>query len=512
MYSVSKSNQTTFVYGPEVYEKLIMKDHLLFQINEKVDFSFINKMCEDLYCSNKGRPVTNTPEMMLRSAVVQYLYDYSDRQMEYESQVNIMVKWFIGLKLEDNAYDHSALGYFRDKLGRDKWNEVFYSILNQIRDAGFSKGDTQYIDATHVIANIAIPGTIGILRQGITEVLKTLKKVDHQLYKELGGKKQTMRREKAYDMGQKEKESRLIEIVNEAKIVIHKTQNSDGIVKEKVETLKRIIGENIQGEGEGNEDNISRKKGQVKDRIVNPVDIDARHGAKSDKKKFVGYKVNSTMSEDRFITNINATRGNSYDGDSLLPLIDKGVDNGQVINKVVADGAYGSASNRVGMLKRNAVLIAPVSKETNTAGDYYPQSMFKIDSSGVTCPAGNRTMISYYDKKNGKLLYHFKKSDCGDCSCKSKCTKLDHRTITVNKHYSVLQEAKRYSISHEFKDEMKMRARIEPKQGEMKRFHGLKRAKFWGIDKLNIQALLTGIAVNLKRFVKLSTHRYRVLS
>ncbi|MCS3923578.1 hypothetical protein J2T59_002010, partial [Methanosalsum natronophilum] len=36
MYSVSKSNQTTFVYGPEVYEKLIMKDHLLFQINEKV--------------------------------------------------------------------------------------------------------------------------------------------------------------------------------------------------------------------------------------------------------------------------------------------------------------------------------------------------------------------------------------------------------------------------------------------------------------------------------------------
>jgi IS5 family transposase len=32
---------------------------------------------------------------MLRSAVVQHLYDYSDRQMEYEAHVNIMVKWFI---------------------------------------------------------------------------------------------------------------------------------------------------------------------------------------------------------------------------------------------------------------------------------------------------------------------------------------------------------------------------------------------------------------------------------
>ncbi|WP_407357233.1 transposase [Methanolobus sp. WCC5] len=157
---MSNSKQTTFVYGPEIYEKLILKDHLLYKINEKVDFSFINEVCKDLYSSNKGRPVTNTPEMLLRSAVVQYLYDYSDRQMEYEAQVNIMVKWFIGLNLEDNAYDHSALGYFRDKLGSDKWNDVFYQLLKQIQDAGFSKGSTQYIDATHVIANIAIPGTI----------------------------------------------------------------------------------------------------------------------------------------------------------------------------------------------------------------------------------------------------------------------------------------------------------------------------------------------------------------
>lgn len=113
-------SKTTFVYGPEIYEKLMLKDHLLYKINVKVNFSFINEVYKDLYSSNKSRPVINTPEMMLRSAVVQYLYDYSDRQMEYEAQVNIMVKWFIGLNLEDNAYNHSALEHFRDKLGNDK--------------------------------------------------------------------------------------------------------------------------------------------------------------------------------------------------------------------------------------------------------------------------------------------------------------------------------------------------------------------------------------------------------
>lgn len=58
---------------------------------------------------------------------------------------------------------------------------------------------------------------------------------------------------------------------------------------------------------------------------------------------------------------------------------------------------------------------------------------------------------------------------------------------------------------------MKMRAHIEPKQGEMKRFHGLERAKFRGIEKLNVQAILTGIVVNIKRFVKLSSHSHRNL-
>lgn len=150
-----------------------------------------------------------------------------------------------------------------------------------------------------------------------------------------------------------------------------------------------------------------------------------------------------------------------------------------------------------------------MSKDANTSGDYYSQAMFMIDESGVACPAGHRTMIAYYDKKKGTTLYHFKKNDCQNCNLKLKCTKFDHRTITINRHYPIFEEAKRYSKSQDFKDDMKMRAHIEPKQGEMKRFHGLNRAKFWGIEKINVQAMLTGIVVNLKRFVKMSSDSYR---
>ncbi len=78
MYSIPNSRQNTFIHGPTVYEKLISEGHILYRINKLIDFSFINEACSDLYSPNKDRPVKNTPEMMFRSAIVQYLNDYSD--------------------------------------------------------------------------------------------------------------------------------------------------------------------------------------------------------------------------------------------------------------------------------------------------------------------------------------------------------------------------------------------------------------------------------------------------
>jgi transposase, IS5 family len=108
--------------------------------------------------------------------------------MEYEARYNIMVKWFIGLNLDDSSYDHSALGCFRDLLGEDKWKDLFFSLLRQIENAGYIKGK-DYVDTTHVITNIAIPGTIDLLRQGIKDAMKAIHDIDPDLYEELGGEK-----------------------------------------------------------------------------------------------------------------------------------------------------------------------------------------------------------------------------------------------------------------------------------------------------------------------------------
>ena len=93
----------------------------------------------------------------------------------------------------------------------------------------------------------------------------------------------------------------------------------------------------------------------------------------------------------------------------------------------------------------------------------------------------------------------FKEEICQQCALKDQCTKQDGRTITIGKHSELIKEAKEYNKTQDFKDDMRERAHIEPKHAEMKRFHGMGRAKYWGLPKVNVQLIITAITVNIKR-------------
>ncbi len=206
----------------------------------------MNEACKDLYSQNQGRTVKNLPEIMFRSAIVQFLMDYSDRDMEEAARYNLIIKWFIGIPVEDSSYDHSALGDFRDRLGEKRWKKLFFIILNQIEDAGFAKGN-QYTDATHVIANIAIPGTIGLIRQGIKAIMEEIKKVDPKLYEEMGGQKTADKKEKIHTLKPEEKKKKLVEVVEEARAIRGKAEKLESpSVQQKIEQLNQILNENTE--------------------------------------------------------------------------------------------------------------------------------------------------------------------------------------------------------------------------------------------------------------------------
>ncbi|MEM3486319.1 MAG: transposase, partial [Candidatus Methanomethyliaceae archaeon] len=50
-----------------------------------------------------------------------------------------------------------------------------------------------------------------------------------------------------------------------------------------------------------------------------------------------------------------------------------------------------------------------------------------------------------------------------------------------------------------------VRAKAERKQAEMVRFHGLRKARYFGLAKVRLQAYFTAALVNLKRIVTLAS-------
>ena len=72
----------------------------------------------------------------------------------------------------------------------------------------------------------------------------------------------------------------------------------------------------------------------------------------------------------------------------------------------------------------------------------------------------------------------------------------------------LLYEISQYQKTEEFREKYKKRASIEGKNAELKRFHGLSRARGYGLLSVSIQSKLTAIAVNIKRIAAIASSLY----
>lgn len=137
------------------YEILIPKDHFLRQVEEAIDFTFINDICAPLYCCDNGRPAID-PEILFRMLLVGYLYGIrSERRLEEEVNYNMAYKWFCKLGLTEKAPDHTTFTANRRRRFRDNntAEKIFDEILRQAVSKGLVGGKILYTDSTHVKAN-----------------------------------------------------------------------------------------------------------------------------------------------------------------------------------------------------------------------------------------------------------------------------------------------------------------------------------------------------------------------
>ena len=141
--------------------------------------------------------------------------------------------------------------------------------------------------------------------------------------------------------------------------------------------------------------------------------------------------------------------------------------------------------------------------------DQIHKSEFRIDLEALTCtcPAGHTTaqLISsgYRLDKDGKKQpgksFAFSVETCADCPLRSQCiqTKVNRgRTVQLHPQERLLQEARAFQQSPEFKAYRQMRQTVEHRLARLMQL-GIRQARYFGRRKTLFQLLMAATVANL---------------
>jgi len=472
-----------------LYDK-IPKNHILKAINEAVDFSFINKLLEDSYSKKMGRPAKE-PEMMTKLLILQYLYNLSDVKVIEEASLNLAYMWFIGINPDEELPDASLLAKFRTQRLKDtSVDDIIKEVVRQCIERGIIKSSGLSVDATHTAANTIKKVPERIMKHLARKIFKTMEKEYGEIPSEINT-----------DIP----DYKAIEDHKEAKTVM-KTYLEAVIVEVQKKTNISDMPQTKSAITEANKI-ISDEKFILQKGLRSLVDQDARVGYKSKTDSFFGYKVEFAMiPEERIITAVEVSDGAYVDGNKFDDLYQRTKESSFDIKEVYGDKAY-FRKPILDILKRDKVeAIIPVSASVYKIDD--TKFSYNKDSDQWFCEMGNCTVKKVYQKNkktNDIFRYTFDKNQCQNCTKRAECAgeKARVKVFKVGLHAAEYYEYSQLAKTEEFKEKYKKRASHEWKNGEMKRFHGLDRARGYGLKSMSMQAKLTILAVNLKRIAAL---------
>ncbi len=232
-----------------------------------IDFCFIEEETRNLYAEAVGR-TSYAPEVMFKILFLEFYYNLSDVEVVKQLRFNVLFRHFVEIKIEDPLPDDTSLVVFRRRLGEERFERIFDKFTKQCKEEGLLEERLKAVDATHIVADVAIPNTVNLLREGRGRILKEVKqetkKLDHSLKRYLP--------EKAFRKPSKED---LAKELNLWKELIEKVK---GKHSPRVEKLTNLLEKVAHPE---------RKR-----KLVSFADPEARFGT-----KFAGYKAHIAKDE-----------------------------------------------------------------------------------------------------------------------------------------------------------------------------------------------------------------------
>ena len=147
--------------GELAYQPLLQryKGHFVVAMQHLFDWEAKSEqmlaLCAGRGC--RGRPPYD-PVVVFKMLFLSYLYNVSERAIEQMADLNLLMKWFLGLAVHEAPPDHSTLTVFKTRfLKGSNWKvlqAIFDDMIREARAQGLCFGPLQVLDSVHTQADV----------------------------------------------------------------------------------------------------------------------------------------------------------------------------------------------------------------------------------------------------------------------------------------------------------------------------------------------------------------------
>jgi len=490
-----------------VFEAIVPQDHYLRQVLRVINFERCRELLTSCYCQNMGRPAIE-PILLLKLEFLAFHYGLSDREVVKTAQVNLAFRFFLHLSRRSPLPHPTLLTHFRNRLGAEKHQQVFDDIVGQARQHGLVKDRLRLKDATHIIANIAVPSTIQLVGQTREQLLLAAEPFAPQRVAADQARAESIRLT-TEDASDKERllqrVSHLQAIVAWVDILFTELPPSTERCWQRLHDALRLAHKVL---ADRHDETQPQQRDQKKDKLVSVHDPDARNGWHHG--FYYGFMLDVSLDADsNIITAVNVLPANADEAaDATVLIAHEEQAHGNDVAGLSLDGIgfrgelLHAWSDPQGL---NLDVTVPPPPEAPTT--VFAPEAFKLDEPGttLTCPADQTTTQRYRSKEHTGWQFHFAAKTCAACPLRPQCqtTTRNGRTVLKNDYEADYRQARAKAQTAAYQQVRRQHPAIERKLSELVRHHQARRARYRGHWRVLVHGLLTALVVNVKRIVRL---------
>lgn len=497
------------------------KGNLYVTLGDQIGPLFADVDFADLYAAD-GKPAL-APNRLAMVVIFQFLEDLTDREAAEAVVSRIDWKYALHLSLTDLGFDYSVLSDFRERLlQHDAALRMFERLLQRFAELGFVRsGGKQRTDGTYVLAAARTLNRVELVAETMRLALELLADerpdwlrsiAQPHWYERYNTVWTTFRLPKS----KAKREALALAIGADGYHLLQALDQaaapSPAGAWPEVATLRQVWQQQFEmqdGQVQWRPKQKIPPGGQL---IVTPHDAEARPGRHGDH-AWAGYSLHVTETcaadQPQVITDVLVVPAAVEDTTVLAGIQNRLAQRQLVPQQHLVDTGYTAGHTLVGSRERHGIeLIGPVAQESSWQAQD-PQGItterFHVDwtRQQATCPQGQRStywspLKTHYGQPVVEI--RFPASACQPCTLREHCTHSRRgRALKLSIYHDTLLAARHRQETPAFREAYRHRAGIEGTISEAVNGHGIRRSRYTGLAKTYTQALLTAIAINLKR-------------